>query len=32
MGYSVEDQLQIGKELVDKQNIHAPTYCQGCHY
>ncbi len=32
MGYEIENQLEIGKELVDKQNIHAPTYCQGCHY
>ncbi|MEX0845684.1 MAG: cytochrome c3 family protein [Balneolaceae bacterium] len=32
MGYEIENQLEFGKELVDKQNIHAPTYCQGCHY
>ncbi|MDR9417888.1 cytochrome c3 family protein [Gracilimonas sp.] len=32
MGYQIENQLEIGKELVDKNNIHAPTYCQGCHY
>lgn len=32
MGYQVENQLELGKELVDKNNIHAPTYCQGCHY
>lgn len=32
MGYQVENQLELGLELVDKQNIHAPTYCQGCHY
>ncbi|MEX2363088.1 MAG: cytochrome c3 family protein [Balneolaceae bacterium] len=32
MGYQVENQLELGKELVDKKNIHAPTYCQGCHY
>ncbi|WP_020401599.1 cytochrome c3 family protein [Gracilimonas tropica] len=32
MGYKVENQLEIGRELVDKKNIHAPTYCQGCHY
>lgn len=32
MGYEVENQLELGRELVDKQNIHAPTYCQGCHY
>lgn len=32
MGYEVENQLEIGRELVDKKNIHAPTYCQGCHY
>ena len=32
MGYEVENQLELGKELVEKNNIHAPTYCQGCHY
>lgn len=32
MGYKIENQLEIGRQLVDKQNIHAPTYCQGCHY
>jgi hypothetical protein len=32
MGYQVENQLEMGRELVDKKNIHAPTYCQGCHY
>lgn len=32
MGYSVENQLDVGRELVAKHNIHAPTYCQGCHY
>jgi hypothetical protein len=32
MGYQAENQLELGKELVNKKNIHAPTYCQGCHY
>lgn len=32
MGYTAENQIQIGLELVAKHNIHAPTYCQGCHY
>lgn len=32
MGYKAENQKELGKKLVAKQNIHAPTYCQGCHY
>lgn len=32
MGYSVDNQIEMGLELVSKQNINAPTYCQACHY
>lgn len=33
MGYKPdEDQIKMGKELVAKNNINPPTYCQGCHY
>lgn len=33
MGYEPEkDQIELGRELVAKQNIAPPTYCQGCHY
>jgi len=32
MGYEVENQLEVGLELVARQNIQAPTYCQACHY
>ncbi len=32
MGYSVENQLELGRELVAKHNINAPLYCQSCHY
>jgi len=32
MGYQVEDQLDVGRDLVAKQNIKAPTYCQACHF
>ena len=32
MGYEVEDQLLIGAELVKKNNVTPPQYCQGCHY
>lgn len=32
MGYQDENQLETGRDLVAKQNIHAPTYCQACHY
>ena len=32
MGYSVEDQLILGAELVRKNNVSPPLYCQGCHY
>lgn len=32
MGYEAENQLEMGRKLVAKHNIHPPTYCQGCHY
>jgi hypothetical protein len=32
MGYKVENQIEKGRELVSKNNINAPTYCQSCHY
>lgn len=32
MGYEAENQLELGRKLVAKHNIHPPTYCQGCHY
>lgn len=32
MGYVVENQLEMGRRLISGQNIHPPTYCQGCHY
>lgn len=32
MGYEVENQLELGRTLVARHNIHPPTYCQGCHY
>jgi len=32
MGYKAENQLELGRKLVAKHNIHPPTYCQGCHY
>jgi hypothetical protein len=32
MGYEVEDQLLLGAELVKKNNVSPPQYCQGCHY
>ncbi|MCG8373959.1 MAG: cytochrome c family protein [Balneolales bacterium] len=32
MGYQVENQLLIGAELVKKNNVSPPQYCQGCHY
>ncbi len=32
MGYSVENQLEVGRELVARHNINAPLYCQSCHY
>jgi hypothetical protein len=32
MGYQAENQLEMGRKLVAKHNIHPPTYCQGCHY
>ncbi|CAN5419058.1 cytochrome c3 family protein [soil metagenome] len=32
MGYQDENQLETGRDLVTRQNISAPTYCQACHY
>jgi len=32
MGYQDENQLDTGRELIARQNISAPTYCQACHY
>ncbi len=32
MGYDPKNQKKMGQRLVTKQNIHPPTYCQGCHY
>ena len=32
MGYETEDQYKLGEELVAKNNIKPPTYCQSCHY
>lgn len=32
MGYEVDNQLEVGLELVAKHNIKAPTYCQSCHF
>lgn len=32
MGYIAENQLELGRELVAKHNINAPTYCQSCHH
>lgn len=33
MGYKPkEDQIEMGRDLVAKNNINPPTYCQGCHY
>jgi hypothetical protein len=32
MGYRVDNQLEIGRELVSRHNINAPLYCQSCHY
>lgn len=32
MGYEVPDQLEVGLALKEKNNVHAPQYCQGCHY
>ncbi|MDR8393219.1 cytochrome c family protein [Aliifodinibius sp. S!AR15-10] len=32
MGYQVENQVELGKKLIAKHNVHPPTYCQGCHY
>ena len=32
MGYVAENQIELGLQLVAKQNIDAPVYCQACHY
>lgn len=32
MGYTAENQLELGRQLVAKHNINAPLYCQSCHY
>lgn len=32
MGYKVANQLELGAELVKKNNINPPQYCQACHY
>ena len=32
MGYKAEDQAKLGAELVKKNNVSPPQYCQGCHY
>lgn len=32
MGYQAENQIELGKKLIARHNIHPPTYCQGCHY
>lgn len=32
MGYKAEDQDKLGAELVKKNNVSPPQYCQGCHY
>lgn len=32
MGYVAENQIEMGKKLVAKNNVHPPEYCQGCHY
>ncbi|MBK97384.1 MAG: cytochrome C [Balneola sp.] len=32
MGYKAENQLLLGAELVKKNNVSPPQYCQGCHY
>lgn len=32
MGYQDENQLDTGRDLVARQNINAPIYCQACHY
>jgi len=31
MGWEAENQLELGRKLVAKHNIHPPTYCQACH-
>ena len=32
MGYKADDQMKLGAELVEKNNVSPPQYCQGCHY
>tara|TARA_R110002096_G_scaffold170131_12_gene342285 strand:+ start:8681 stop:9325 length:645 start_codon:yes stop_codon:yes gene_type:complete len=32
MGYKAENQMELGAELVKKNNVSPPQYCQGCHY
>ncbi len=32
MGYNAENQMELGAELVKKNNVSPPQYCQGCHY
>lgn len=32
MGYKAENQFLLGAELVKKNNVSPPQYCQGCHY
>lgn len=32
MGYKAENQAKLGAELVKKNNVSPPQYCQGCHY
>ncbi len=32
MGYKTEKQAELGAELVKKNNVSPPQYCQGCHY
>lgn len=32
MGYKAENQAELGAELVKKNNVSPPQYCQGCHY
>jgi hypothetical protein len=32
MGYEVENQIELGRELVAKHNINPPTYCTSCHF
>lgn len=32
MGYKAENQMDLGAELVRKNNVSPPQYCQACHY